>query len=125
VTEERDPLTKKVIGAAIEVHRALGPGLLESAYEECLCHELHASGLSFKRQVGIPVEYKTVHIDCGFRVDLLVEGTLVMELKAVEKVLPIHHAQVLTYMRLGGFSHGLLINFNEKVLKDGIKRFVL
>ena len=125
MTEERDPLTKKVIGAAIEVHRALGPGLLESAYEECLCHELHASELSFKRQVGIPVAYKTVHIDCGFRVDLLVEGTLVMELKAVEKVLPIHHAQVLTYMRIGGFSRGLLVNFNEKVLKDGIKRFVL
>ena len=121
----RDPLSEKAIGAAIEVHRYLGPGLLESAYEECLCHELAKAGLSFKRQVEMPISYKGQDIDCGYRADLIVENTLLVELKAVEKLLPIHQAQVLTYLKLGRLSTGLLINFNSTLLKDGIKRFVM
>lgn len=120
-----DPQTEKVIGAAIEVHRALGPGLLESVYEECLCHEFGLRKIDFRRQVAIPVDYKSNELDCGFRADLVVENSLILELKAVEKVLPIHHAQLLTYMRLGRFEKGLLINFNETILKTGIKRFVI
>ena len=121
----KDPLSEKVIGAAIEVHRHVGPGLLESAYEECLCHELVKAGLSFKRQVEMPISYKGQDIDCGYRADLIVENTLLVELKAVEKLLPIHQAQVLTYLKLGRLSTGLLINFNSTLLKDGIKRFVM
>ena len=118
-------ITEAVIGAAIEVHRALGPGLLESAYEECLCRELTLQGVSFDRQCPLPIEYKGLRLDCGYRLDLLVENEVVVEIKAVENVLPIHEAQLLTYLKLGNWKVGLLINFNVPVLKQGIKRMVL
>ena len=118
-------LTRVIIGAAIEVHRYLGPGLLESAYEECVCRELALRGISFERQKSLPVDYKGLKLDCGYRLDLLVEGLVVVEVKPIETVLPIHKAQLLTYMRLGGWKAGLLINFNVPVLKQGIKRLVL
>jgi GxxExxY protein len=118
-------ITKAIIGAAIEVHRALGPGLLESAYEECLCRELTLRQIPFERQRSLPIEYKGLRLDCGYRLDLLVSGVVVVELKAVEALLPIHEAQLLTYMRLGGWKVGLLINFNVPVLKRGIRRLVL
>jgi len=118
-------LTGEIIGAAIEVHKALGPGLLESAYEECLCHELILRGISFERQKDLPIEYKGVKLDCGYRLDILVEKTVVVELKAGERLEPIHEAQILTYLKLTGLKIGLLINFNVAVLKDGIKRFAL
>ncbi len=122
---ERDPLTDLVIGLAIEVHRALGPGLLESAYQECLCYELKANGIAFGRQVALPVVYKSVNLDCSYRMGLVVDDRLVVELKTVEKILPVHEAQLLTYLRLSGIRTGLLLNFNTSVLKDGIKRMVL
>ncbi len=122
---ERDSLTESVIGLAIEVHRALGPGLLESAYQECLCYELKTNGIAFGRQVALPVVYKSVKLDCGYRMDLVVDDQLVVELKTVEKILPIHEAQLLTYLRLSGIRTGLLLNFNTAVLKNGIKRMVL
>jgi len=122
---QRDPLTGKVIGLAIEVLRHLGPGLLESAYEECLCWELKQAGLSVQRQVALPVVYKDVKLDVGYRVDVIVENRLILELKTVEKLLSIHEAQLLTYLRLTGLKTGLLINFNTAVLKDGIRRLVL
>lgn len=122
---KRDPLTDSVIGLAIEVHRTLGPGLLESAYEECLCFELKTSDIIFERQANLPVVYKSVNLDCGYRMDLVVDGRLIVELKTVEKILPIHEAQLLTYLRLSGIRTGLLLNFNTPVLKDGIKRMVL
>ncbi len=125
VQSERDPLTDLVIGLAIEVHRALGPGLLESAYQECLCYELKANGIAFARQVALPVVYKSVKLDCGYRMDLVVDDRLVVELKTVEKILPIHEAQLLTYLRLSEIRTGLLLNFNTAVLKNGIKRMVL
>ena len=125
VQGERDSLTELVIGLAIEVHRALGPGLLESAYQECLCYELKAKGIAFGRQVALPVVYKAVKLDCGYRMDLVVDDRLVVELKTVEKILPIHEAQLLTYLRLSRIRTGLLLNFNTSVLKDGIKRMVL
>lgn len=118
-------ITEKIIGAAIEVHKAIGPGLLESAYEECLACELHLRKLHFERQVALPVTYKGVRLDCGYRLDFLVEKAVVLELKAVESLEPIHEAQVLTYLKLGGWTVGLLINFNKPVLKHGIKRIVL
>ncbi len=121
---ERDPLTGKIIQCGIEVHRALGPGLLESAYEECLAYELGQAGFEVKRQVALPVRYKEVEIDCGYRIDMVVNGQVVLELKAVEKLLPIHEAQLLTYLKLGGIKTGLLMNFNVPYLKDGIKRMV-
>jgi GxxExxY protein len=114
-----------VIGAAIEVHRALGPGLLESAYEECLCHELGLRAITFRRQVPLSVRYKTVSLECGYRVDLVVEDKLILELKTVEKILPVHEAQLLTYLRLSGTQTGLLINFNVPVLKNGVRRMRL
>jgi GxxExxY protein len=114
-----------VIGAAIEVHRSLGPGLLESAYEECLCYELHVAGLTYRRQVDLPVTYKSVRLDCGYRMDLVVEERLVIELKTVEKILPIHEAQLLTYLRLSGIRTGLLVNFNTPALRQGLKRMRL
>ncbi|NCC32883.1 MAG: GxxExxY protein [Chloroflexia bacterium] len=123
--ESQGQLSHNVIGAAIEVHRALGPGLLESAYETCLCHELGLRGLSFQRQVPLPLTYKGVQLDCGYRIDLVVAGELLLELKAVEQILPIHEAQLLTYLRLTGIKLGLLINFNVPVLKQGIIRRVL
>ncbi len=122
---EFDELSKRVIGCAIEVHRELGPGLLESTYEQCLAHELKLSGIGFRLQHSQSVEYKGVRLDCGYRIDILVEDTLVLELKSVDEVKGIHEAQLLTYMKLSGVKTGLLINFNVTKLKNGIKRFVL
>jgi GxxExxY protein len=122
---DRDSLTERIIGAAIEVHRALGPGLLESVYEECLCVEFGLCRLQFSSQMELPVEYKSLRLDIGYRLDLVVESEVVVELKAVERLLPLHEAQLLTYLRLGGFSTGLLLNFNVPVLKDGIRRMRL
>ena len=121
----RDPLTGKVIEAAIEVHRALGPGLLESAYEECLCYELQAAGLAIRRQVPLPVIYKEVRLECGYRLNVVVDECLILELKTVEKIIPIHEAQLLTYLKLSGIKTGLLLNFHGAVMRDGIKRMVL
>ncbi len=121
----RDPLTDRVIGLAIEVHRALGPGLLESAYVDCLSHELSSSKIEYQRQVALPVSYKAIRIESGFRLDLLVQRSLVLEIKAVERILPVHEAQLLTYLKLGGFKTGLLLNFHVAVLKEGIRRMVL
>jgi GxxExxY protein len=118
-------ITEQIIGAAIEVHRVLGPGLLESAYEECVCHDLTLSGLSFERQRPLAVEYKGIKLECGYRLDLLVENAVVVEVKAVSAIEPIHEAQLLTYLRVGGWKVGLLINFNVPVLKNGIRRRVL
>ena len=123
--EKRDPLTEKVIGSAIEVHRILGPGLLESAYQRCLLLELRQQGLSAESEVPMPVRYKDELLDCGYRADLLVEKALILELKAVEEILPIHEAQILTYMKLSGIHLGLLINFHHSRLIDGLKRFIL
>ena len=116
--------TEAIIGAAIEVHRHPGPGLLESAYEECLCEELFLRKLPFKRQIALPVAYKSKKLDIGYRIDLLVNHEVVVELKTVESILPIHEAQILTYMRLGGWQVGLILNFNVTILKNGIKRIV-
>jgi GxxExxY protein len=118
-------LTDAIIGAAIEVHRALGPGLLESTYEMCLCWELSIRGLRFERQVPIPVEYKGVKLDCGYRADLVVENAILVELKAIDSLLSIHEAQLLSYLKLSGLKIGLLINFNVELLKHGIRRRVL
>jgi GxxExxY protein len=118
-------LTDKVIGAAIEVHRSIGPGLLESAYRQCLCHELNAQGLKVRQEVALPVSYKGIQLECGYRLDVVVNDQLVLELKTVETLLPIHQAQLLTYMRLGGFNTGLLINFHVPMLTKGIKRLRL
>ena len=118
-------ITEKAIGAAIEVHSQLGPGLLESAYEDCLCRELALRDNSFKKQLTLPLEYKGLKLDSGFRVDLLIEEAVVIEVKAVETILPVHEAQLLTYLKLGKYKVGLLINFNVPKLKDGIKRLVL
>lgn len=118
-------LTEAIIGAAIEVHRHLGPGLLESAYARCLQHELKLREIPFEDERALPVEYKGVQLDCGYRLDLLVAGQVVVEIKSVEKLEKVHEAQLLTYLRLGGWKVGLLINFNVPVLKDGIKRRVL
>jgi len=122
---ERDPVSATVIGAAIEVHRVLGPGLLESAYEECLCHELSLRGIAFERQLALPVNYKGVKLDCGYRLDIVLPGKLVIEVKAVEALAPIHDAQLLTYLKLAGIRTGLLLNFNVPLLRDGIRRLVL
>ena len=119
-----DDITEAIIGAAIEVHKGLGPGLLESAYEECLAHELNLRGIAFERQRTLPVIYKGVSLDCGYRLDFLVERSVVEELKAVEMLQPIHEAQMLTYLKLGGWTVGLLINFNVPALRCGIKRIV-
>jgi len=118
-------LTDRIIGAAIEVHKTLGPGLLESAYEECLCRELMLRGIPFERQVSLALEYKGARVENSYRVDILVAGTVVVEIKAAEGVLPIHKAQLLTYLKLGGWKVGLLINFNAPLLKDGVTRLVL
>lgn len=123
--QERDPLTAKIIGCAIEVHRALGPGLLESAYEECLCYELGAQRIAHRRQVALPVRYKEATLDVGYRLDVVAEDRVVIEIKAVEKIIPVHEAQMLTYLRLSGLRTGLLMNFNTAVLRDGLRRFVL
>ena len=123
--DTRDPRTSPILGAALEVHRHLGPGLLESAYEECLCHELCLRELRFQRQVDLPVDYKGLKLNCGYKIDLLVQGEVVLELKAVEKLLPIHQAQLLTYLKLAKKRIGLLINFNVPLLTQGIVRRVL
>ena len=117
-------LTAKIIGAAIEVHKALGPGLLESAYERCLAYELSLLKIGFERQVPLPLRYKSLPLDCGYRLDFLVENLVVLELKAVERLEAIHEAQMLTYLKLGGWRVGLLINFNVPVLKRGIGRLI-
>ncbi len=122
---EFDLLSNRVIGCAIEVHRILGPGLLESTYEQCLAHELNLAGISFKIQQSLPVEYKGIRLECGYRVDPMVENQLILELKCVEKVLGIHEAQLLTYLKLAQIKIGLLINFYVKSLRNGIRRFVL
>jgi GxxExxY protein len=118
-------LTEKIIGAAIAVHKELGPGLLESAYEACLVYELAQSGLKIESQKPLPVSYRGVQVDCGYRIDLLVEDQIILELKSVEKIEPIHEAQLLSYLKLSGYKIGLLINFNVKLLRTGIRRFVL
>ena len=120
-----DDLSNKVLGCAIEVHRELGPGLLESTYEQCLAYELSRAKIPFKVQVQLPVEYKEIRLDCGYRIDLLADDRLVVELKSVDQLMPIHEAQILTYMKLAGVKVGLLINFNVTMLTKGVRRFVL
>jgi GxxExxY protein len=120
---EINEITKRIIGCAIEVHRTLGPGLLESAYEECLASELKNQNLNIKRQQPVPIIYKDQKLECGYRIDILVENMVVLELKVVDAIIPVHEAQVLTYMKFAHKSVGLLINFNVTVLKNGIKRY--
>lgn len=115
-------ITKNIIGGAISVHQALGPGLLESAYETCLVYELSDRGLSIKQQVSLPIKYKNIELDCAYRLDLVVDDKVIVELKSVETIAPIHKAQLLSYLKLSGYKAGLLINFNVKILKDGIIR---
>ena len=122
---EFDELSKRAIGCALEVHRTLGPGLLESAYRQCLARELSLAQLPFRMELPLPIEYKGVLLDCGYRMDVVVNEVLLLELKSVEALLPIHEAQILSYMRLAKIPTGLLINFNVLKLKNGIKRFVL
>jgi len=117
-------LTENIISCAIEVHRHLGPGLMESAYEECLCHELSLRAIPFERQRSLPLEYKGIKLDCGYRMDVLADGKVVVELKCVEKILPVHEAQLLTYLKLSNLKVGLIINFYTAILKNGIKRLV-
>ena len=118
-------LSNKVIGCAIEVHRHLGPGLLESTYQQCLAHELGLNGIDFSVEFPLPVVYKDITLDCGYRIDLLVENEIILELKSVEKLLPIHEAQLLTYLKLADVKQGFLINFNVTQLKEGLKSYVL
>jgi len=120
-----EELTEQIIGAAIEVHKSLGPGLLKSAYEECLCHELGLRGLKFERQKPIPLKYKGIKLDCGYRIDILVENKVIIELKTVEAIMSVHEAQLLTYLRLANIKVGLIMNFYVPVLKDGIRRMAL
>lgn len=122
---ELNEITAQIIGAAIDVHKALGPGLLESAYEACLCRELSLRELAFERQTALPVEYKGIKLDCGYRLDIVVAQTVVIEIKAISNIEPIHEAQLLTYLKLGGWKVGLLINFNVPILKQGIRRRIL
>jgi GxxExxY protein len=119
-----EELTQAIIGAAIEVHKELGPGLMESAYEECLCYELSQLGLSFQRQLPLPIQYKKVKLDCAYRLDVVVEDTVILELKSVEELLPIHEAQLMTYLKLSKKPVGFLVNFNVPLLKDGLVRRV-
>ena len=122
---QQGDLSFEIIGAAIEVHRVLGPGLLESAYEEALCRELALRNMPFERQVPLAVEYKGVRLDCGYRLDVVVDNSVVVELKTVESLMPIHEAQLLTYLKVSGLKLGLLLNFNVGLMKEGIKRLVL
>ena len=117
-------LSNKVIGAAIEVHKLLGPGLLESTYHQCLCHELKLNNIRFKSEYPMPVTYKGVNLDCGYRIDLLIEDKIIVELKSVEKLVPIHEAQIMSYMKLANINKGFLINFNVELLKNGLKSFI-
>lgn len=123
--DDHDPVTEQIIGAAIEVHRILGPGLLESAYEISLCHELSLRDIPFARQVALPVTYKDIRLDCGYRLDLLVADRVIVEIKSVEKLLPVHEAQMLTYLRQSSHRTGLLMNFNAETLKQGLRRLTL
>ena len=120
-----EQLSGVILGAAIEVHRELGPGLLESTYEECLCYELSARGVPFQRQLTMPVNYKSLRLDCGYRIDVIVDNKIILELKSVDRILPINDAQLTTYLKLSGCKLGLLMNFNVAFMKDGIKRIVL
>ena len=122
--EELNLLSYKVIGLAIEVHRQLGPGLLESAYQACLIYELQKSGIKVEKEIPLPISYKEIKLDQGYRIDLLIEDKLVVELKTVEDFNSVHFAQILTYLKLGNYPLGLLINFNSKILKNNIKRFI-
>ena len=124
MVKNRNYLSGQVIGAAIEVHKTLGPGLLESAYEECLCHELNLRNISFERQKPLPVEYKGVKLDCGYRLDIVVKKEIILELKSCDQIKAIHKAQLLTYLKLTGIKYGLLINFNVPILKNGITRLL-
>ena len=117
-------LSSRIIGAAIEVHKALGPGLLESAYEECICYELSIRGFSLERQKPLAVRYKGINLDCSYRLDVVVEDAIILELKSCEKIEPIHKAQLLTYLKLSGFKLGLLLNFNVTLMREGIVRIV-
>jgi len=117
--------SERVIGACIEVHRSLGPGLLESAYEQCLAYELGLRGLSFERQLQLPVKYKSIDLDCGYRLDFVVERELIVEIKAVERLLPVHEAQLITYLKLTGLRAGLLVNFKTEALRRGLRRLTL
>ena len=117
-------LSSKIIGAAIEVHKTLGPGLLESAYKECLCHELSIQGLLFEKQKPLSIDYKGKKMDCGYRLDIVVEKAVIIELKSCEKIEPIHKAQLLTYLKLSGLNLGLILNFNVPLMRDGIVRIV-
>ena|ERR1051326_3017965 len=119
---EVNRLTERIIASAIDIHRQLGPGLLESAYQECLCYELNEAGIAFRRQVAVPIQYKNLKLDCSYRLDLLVEGAVIVEIKAVDQLLPIHSAQLLTYLKATRKRIGLLINFNVPMLKHGLKR---
>jgi len=120
-----DELSNKIIGCAIDVHRELGPGLLESTYEQCLAYELSRAKIPFKLQVELPVQYKAIRLDCGYRIDVFIDDRVIVELKSVDQLLKIHEAQVLTYMKLARVGVGLLINFNVDVLRKGVRRFVL
>ena len=124
IERQENDISGRIIGAAIEVHKHLGPGLLESAYEECLCRELDLRGIDFKRQVPLPLSYKGLKLDCGYRLDLLVEDKVIVELKTVEAIAPIHEAQILTYLKLRDIRLGLIINFNVPLLVEGIRRLV-
>jgi len=125
IPPELNHISEQVIGASIKVHSHLGPGLLESVYEACLMHEMQTRGLEVRNQVALPVTYDNVHLDAGYRIDLLVENRVIIELKSVEKVTPLHEAQLLTYLKLSNLRLGLLINFNVLLLKDGIRRMVI
>ena len=125
IVKNLNQLTDAIIGAAMKVHRALGPGLLESSYEMCLCCELSIRGIPFARRVPIPMEYKGVRLDCGYRADIVVDGVILVEIKAIDSLLSIHDAQLLSYLKLGGWKIGLLINFNVELLKHGLRRRVL
>jgi GxxExxY protein len=122
---KNDTLTEQIIGAAIQVHRELGPGLLESAYETCLCHELSLNSLKIERQKAIPISYRGIKLDVGYRLDLVVEGKVIVEIKSVAQLLPVHEAQLLSYLKQVGEGRGLLINFNVKLLKHGLRRLIV
>jgi GxxExxY protein len=122
---ELDGLARRVVDAVFQVHKILGPGLMESVYETCLCHELRLRGIPFRSQVDLPIRYRDLELEGGFRIDILVDGTIILELKAVEKLLPIHEAQLLTYLKLSGLKLGFLVNFNVPLIKDGLKRRIL
>jgi len=123
--KEFSKLSNTVIGCAIEVHKTLGPGLLESTYQQCLSRELELNGVGFKLELPLPVKYKGIYIECGYRIDMLVENEIILELKSVEELKGIHEAQLLTYMKLAGMKQGFLVNFNVQLLKNGLKSFVL